>query len=167
MENVRHYRTIKLTADESKFQTLVASSRYKEYRVFHTNLYAVSLEPEAVYLNKPIYVGFTVLELSKNLMYGFHYGFMEEQFKGRCQLLFTDTDSLCYCIQSGDIYEELFPHRHTVFDFSEYPQGHPLQNDVLKKGLGYFKDEMKGRIKKIPATITTLPMCCFFRRSHL
>ena len=66
-------------------------------------------------LNKPIYVGFNVLELSKWLMYDFHDNFIKEHFDAK--LIFTDTDSLSYEIKSGDIYEELFKHRN-LFDFS-------------------------------------------------
>ena len=63
-------------------------------------------------LNKPIYVGLTVLELSKWLMYDFHYSFIKKHFDA--ELLFTDTDSLTYEIKSEDVYEELFKHKHLI-----------------------------------------------------
>ena len=68
-------------------------------------------------LNKPIYGVFTVLELSKYLMYDFHYNFIKKNFDA--DLLFPDTDSLTYEIKSKDVYEEFFKYRH-LFDFSEY-----------------------------------------------
>ena len=63
-------------------------------------------------LNKPIYVGFTVLELSKWLMYDFHYSFIKKNFDA--ELLFTDTHSLTYEIKSEDVYEELFKRKHLI-----------------------------------------------------
>ena len=70
-------------------------------------------------LSKPIYVGFTVLELSKWLMYDFHYSFIKKHFDA--ELLFTDTDSLTYEIKSEDVYEEFFEYKH-LLDFSNYPK---------------------------------------------
>ena len=74
---------------------------------------------QGLILNKPIYVGFTVLELSKWLMYDFHYNFIKNNFDA--ELLFTDTDSLTYEIKSEDVYEEFFKHTD-LFDFSNYPK---------------------------------------------
>ena len=70
-------------------------------------------------LNKPIYVGFTVLELSKWLMYDFHYGFIKKNFDA--ELLFTGKDSLTYEIKSEDAYDEFFKRKH-LFDSSNYPK---------------------------------------------
>ena len=74
-------------------------------------------------LNKPVYVGFTVLELSKWLMYDSHYNFIKKHF--HAELLFTDTESLTYEIKSEDVYEEFFKHKH-LFAFSNYPKGSKL-----------------------------------------
>ena len=63
-------------------------------------------------LNKPIYVGLTLLELSKWLMYDFHYSFIKKNFDA--ELLFTDTHSLTYEIKSEDVYEELFKRKHLI-----------------------------------------------------
>ena len=67
-------------------------------------------------LNKPMYVGFTVIELSKYLMYDFHYNFIKKKFDA--DLLFTNTDSLTYEIKSKDVYEKFLKYKH-LFDFSE------------------------------------------------
>ena len=86
-------------------------------KIFDKN-YTVIYEVRTVLaLNKPIYVSFTVLELSKWLMFDFHYDFIKKHFDA--ELLFADTDSLAYDIKSEDIYEEFFKHKH-LFEFSNY-----------------------------------------------
>ena len=94
-------------------------------------------------VNKPIYVGFTVLELSKWLMYDFHYNFIKKHFDA--ELLFTDTDSLTYDIKSDDVYEELFKHKH-LFDFSNLPKNSKFYDKSNKKVIGKMKDVSEGKI---------------------
>ena len=94
-------------------------------------------------LNKPIYVGFTVLELSKWLMYDFHYNFIKKHFDA--ELLFTDTDSLTYEIKSENVYEEFFKWKD-LFDFSNYPKDSKFFDETNKKVIGKMKDEFDGKI---------------------
>lgn len=152
MENVRRYRRIKLVTDDSKFTRLVANPRYKEHRMFGDLVYAVSLEQESVRLCKPIYTGFTVLELSKLLMYRFHYGFIKAKLGEKARLLLTDTDSLVYFIEGQDPYE-LFAEYSDMFDFSDYPISHPMHSDANKKVMGVFKDEMNGKLSYSSSTL--------------
>ena len=94
-------------------------------------------------LNKPIYVGFTVLELSKWLMYDFHYNFTKKYFD--TELLFTDAYNLSYKIKSEDVYEEFFKHKH-LFDFSNYPEDSKFFDPTNKKVIGEMKLESEGKI---------------------
>ena len=94
-------------------------------------------------LNKPIYVGFTVLDLSKGKMYGFHYNFIKNNLNA--QLLFTDTDSLTYEIKSKNVYEEFFKWKD-LFDFSNYSKDSKFFNETNKKVIGKMKDEFGGVI---------------------
>ena len=94
-------------------------------------------------LNKPIYVGFAVLELSKWEMYDFHYNFIKKNFNA--ELLFTDTDSLTYEIKSENIYEEFFKWKD-LFDFSNYSKDSTFYDDTNKKVIGKMKDEYGGAI---------------------
>ena len=87
---------------------------------------------------KPIYVGFTVLELSKWLMYDFHYNFIKKNFDA--ELLFTGTDSLAYERKSEDVNEDFFKHKH-LFDFSNYPKDSKFFDETNKKVIGKMKDE--------------------------
>ena len=88
--------------------------------------------------NKPIYVGFTVLELSTWLMYDFHCNYIKKHFDA--EWLFIDTDSLTYQIKSKYVYEEFFKHKH-LFDFSKYPKDPKFFDLANKKVIGEMKDE--------------------------
>ena len=94
-------------------------------------------------LNKPIYVGFIVLDLSKWKMYDFHYNFIKKNFDA--ELLFTDTDSLTYEIKSKNVYEEFFKWKD-LFDFSNYSKDSNFFNETNKKVIGKMKDEFGGVI---------------------
>ena len=89
-----------------------------------------------------IYVGFTVLELSKWEMYNFRYNFMKKKFK-RCVLLFTDTDSLCY-ESNEDLYEKMCKYRE-LFDLSNFPVSSKYQCSDNKKVVGKMKDQCGGK----------------------
>ena len=145
MENVFNYITVKLTADSKKYEKLVASPLFKETREFDNDLHAVLMKRESVQLNKPIYTGFSVLELSKTLMYDFHYNYMVKKYGAYARLLFTDTDSLCYKIFTDDIYKDMLQDRDAHFDTSDYPKDHDLWSDANKKVIGMMKDETNGK----------------------
>ena len=79
-------------------------------KMFDKNYVAIHEIKPVLTLYKPIYVGFTILELSKWLTYDFRYNFITKNFDA--ELLFTDTDSLTYEIKSKDVYEEFFKHKN-------------------------------------------------------
>ena len=110
------------------------------HKIFDKNYAAIREIKPVLTLNKPIYVGFTVLELSKWLMYDFHYSFIKKHFDG--QLLFTDTDSLTYEIKLKEVYEEFFKHKH-FFDFSNYPEDSKFLFRPIKKLLVKWKTSLK------------------------
>ena len=91
--------------------------------------------------NKPIYVGFTALDLSKWKTYDFHYNFIKSNFD--VELLFTDTDSFAYEIKSEDVYEEIFKWED-FFGFSNYSKDSKLFNETNKRVIGKMKDEFGG-----------------------
>jgi hypothetical protein len=97
---------------------------------------------------KPIYVGACILDISKTIMYDFHYNVMMKKYTPEtCKLLFTDTDSLCYHIQTEDVYDDMASIKER-FDFSKYPQGHALHDESRMGELGLMKDTENGRIIK-------------------
>ena len=100
-----------------------------------------------VVLNKPIYIGFSILDISKTTLYEFHYNFMKTKLGDFCKLLYTDTDSLIYHIKHDDIFKFMFENIER-FDTSNYPKENtklPLRN---KKVAGLMKDECGGKIIK-------------------
>ena len=86
---------------KQKFSKLIASQSFDAFRIFSEDLAAVNMKKTKLYLNRPIYVGFTILDLSKVLMYEFHSKY--DRYDRNAKLLFTDTDSLCYEIKTNDV----------------------------------------------------------------
>ncbi len=95
------------------------------------------MEKTTVKLNKPIQIGMSILDLSKMLMYKFHYDYVKPKWGDRAMLLFTDTDSLCYEIKTDDFYEDI----NEWYDTSNYDEDHPLFSKKNKKVVGFMKDE--------------------------
>ena len=106
IENLQKRINVRLVNNEKGFLKYTSRPTHITHKIFDKNYAAVHKIKSVLTLNKPIDVGFTVLELSKWLMYDFHYNFIKKLFDAA--LLFTDTDSLTYQIKSEDVYEEFF-----------------------------------------------------------
>ena len=99
--------------------------------------------------NKPVYLGMCILDLrSKTLMYDFHYNYIKQKYEDKAKLLFTDTDSLMYEIQTEDFYKDISADVKHRFDTSYYPPNHPsgIPSGFNKKVIGMFKDEAGGKV---------------------
>ncbi|CAH3157887.1 unnamed protein product, partial [Porites evermanni] len=150
MEDVRKRVNIKLITEPAMFKKHTAKVTYKRSVVFvndeEKQEYFVGLEAKrtSVKLDKPIYTGFTVLELSKLHMYDFHYNHIMKKYgPEKAKLLFTDTDSLTYHITAEDLYQDMKQDQH-LYDTSNYPKEHFLYSTTNKKIIGKFKDETGG-----------------------
>ena len=143
MENIRKRVDGRLVNDEKKLLKLTSKPTYVSSKIFNENLVAVHKIKETLTLNRPAYVGMCILDLSKTLMYDFHYNYIKKKYKDKAKLLFTDTDSLTYEIQAKDVYKDFWIDKDK-FDNSDYPESSPYFNKTNKKVIGKFKDEAAG-----------------------
>ena len=155
MENVRNRRQIEFAMEEKRLKKLVARPTFRSKTIISTVLTAIENYVTSVCLNKPIIVGQAILDLSKVLMLEFHYNWIKARYPSlRSELIFTDTDSLCYVIRTRDIYADMMADADQ-FDWSEYPVNHPAftgktDEEVSelrkrnKKKIGKMKDECNG-----------------------
>ena len=143
MENLRKRINVRLVNNKKDFLKYTSRPTFVTHKIFGKNYAAIHEIKPVLILNKPIYVAFTVLELSKWLMYDFHYNFIKKNFNA--ELLFTDTDSLTYEIKSENVYEEFFKWKD-LFDFSNYSKDSKFFDDANKKVIGKMKDEFGGVI---------------------
>ena len=141
-ENLTKRTDIKLVTSKQMCEKLIHKPHCTRFEVFAPELAAVELQKVKCYINKPTYVGFSVLELSKLHMYRFHYDCLRKWYPS-AELLFTDTDSLVYQIFTDDLYEDL-KSKQEHFDFSNYPKKHTLFNEVNNMVMGKMKDESNG-----------------------
>ena len=103
-ENLRKRVDVRLVTDDKKLDKLISKPTYISSKIINENLMAVHKVKEMLTLNRPAYVGICILDLSKTLIYNFHYNYIKKRYGNRAKLLFTDTDSLTYEIEAEDIY---------------------------------------------------------------
>ena len=147
MENIRNRVNIKLVNTGEKFKKLVAKPNYESRIIFNENLVSVHMKKTSLTMDKPVYLGMCILDLSKTLMFDFHYKYIKPKYGDRAKLLFTDTDSFLYEIQTEDFYKDISGDVKDRFDTSDYPENHPsgIPTGINKKVLGMFKDEVAGK----------------------
>ena len=145
MENVRKRIDLQLVNEESALEKLTGRPQFKCTRIINADLVSVQSLVKKVKINKPIYVGFCILDISKTLMYEFHYSVIKSMYNDKAKLCFTDTDSLFYHIETEDIDQDMLNSIH-LYDTSDYPTQHVLHSSEIKKVLGKMKDEMAGKI---------------------
>ena len=114
---------------------------FKSGVLFGKNLMGCEIGKIKVVMNKPNYLGQAILDLSKIIMYEFHY-----DYSYKLQLCYMDTDSLVYCIKTEDFYSDIADDVPARFDTSGYAQDHPLPVGLNKKVIGLMKDELGGAI---------------------
>ena len=107
MENVEKHRDIKLVATERRGNCLVSESNYHTTKFFTKNLLAIEMNKTQIYINKPVYLGLSILELSKILMYEFWYDYVKPKYGEKAKLCYMDTDSLIVHIKTNNIYKDI------------------------------------------------------------
>ena len=127
-------------------EALIARPNFQSPDIFDEDLVAVQLLRTDICIRKPIYIGLSVLDLSKTLVYRFYYNYMRHRVGDRDKLLYTDTDSLIYEITGVNVYDVMRQDIHE-FDTSDYPETNPFNIPrVNKKIVGLMKDENNGEI---------------------
>ncbi|WP_375672846.1 hypothetical protein, partial [Bartonella sp. CL45QHWL] len=143
-ENIRNRIDIELVTDGERAKNVMANPRFSSISIFDEQNAAISMRKTSMKFNKPIYIGATVLELSKLLMYEFYYEVLQPYFgEKNIDLLYLDTDSFVLNLTTNDLNKDLNELKD-YFDFSNYPRDHPLYDTTKKKVPGYFKDELAG-----------------------
>ena len=147
MENIRNRVNVKLVNSDEKFKKLVAKPNYESRKIFNENLVSVHMKKTSLTMNKPVYLSMCILDLSKTLMFDFHYNYIKRKYGNKAKLLFTDTDSFIYEIQTEDFYKDISGDVQDRFDTSDYPKNHAsgIPTGINKKVLGMFKDEAAGK----------------------
>ena len=143
MENIRKRVDVRLITNEKKLLKMTSKPTYVSSKIFNENLVAVHKIKETLTLNRPAYIGMCILDLSKTLMYDFHYNYIKKKYGSKAKLLFTDTDSLTYEIEAEDVYQDFWNDKDK-FDNSDYPESSPFYDKTNKKVIGKFKDEASG-----------------------
>ena len=120
MENLRKRVDVKLirASEEDKLRRLIASPAFAMASIFDDDLAAIQVHKSRLVLNRPVYVGMSILDISKHLMYDFYYNKLKAQYGESCQLLYTDTDSLLLEIQTEDVYKDMAQNQ-TLYDTSD------------------------------------------------
>ena len=150
MENIRNRVNVKLVNTQERLRKLTAKPNFRSCKIFSENLVSVHLKKTSLTMNKPVYLGMCILDLSKTIMYDFHYNYIKPKYENKAKLLFTDTDSFMYEIETEDFYKDISEDVKNRFDTSDYPENHPsgIPTGINKKVLGMFKDEAAGKIIK-------------------
>ena len=143
-------RDIKLVTTEKRKNKLVSELNYHTTRHFPENLLAIEMKKTKVKMNKPVYLGISILDISKTLMYKFWYEYIKPKYKEKAKLCYMDTDSFIINIFTADFFEDINNNIERWFDTSNYDKNdkRPLQIGINKKVTGMFKDELGGKIIK-------------------
>ena len=103
MENVRNHRDIKLVMTDKKRNKLVSEPNYHTTKLFSENLLATEMKKTKVKMNKPVYLGMSILDISKTLMSEFWYDYIKPKYGDRAEIFYMDTDSFIIHIKTADI----------------------------------------------------------------
>ena len=148
MENVRKHRDIKLVTNDQKRGILASEPNYHSTKYISDDLLIMEMKKREVYMNKPIYLGQAILDLSKMLMYEFWYDYLKPKYAKNIKLCYTDTDSFIFLVKTNDFYKDISDDIEKWFDTSAYSKDidRPLLKGINKKVIGKFKDELAGQI---------------------
>ena len=126
MENIRKHRDIKLVTTDKKRSKLVSEPNYHTINLISEDLSIIEMKKTKVKMNKPIYLGLSILEISKTLMYEFWYDYMKPKYNDNVKLCYMDTDSFIMSIKTNDFYKDISNDVENRFDTSNYEVNRPI-----------------------------------------
>ena len=151
MENVRKHRDIKLVTTDKRRNQLVSEPNYHTAKYFSENLLAIEMKKTKVKMNKPVYLGMSILDISKTLMYEFWFDYIKPKYGDRAKLCYMDTDSFIIHIITEDFYKDIANEVEKWFDTSNYDENDEKALPIVKnkKVIGLFKEELGGKIMEV------------------
>ena len=135
-----------MVTTDKKRSKLVSEPNYHTINLISEDLSIIEMEKTKVKMNKPIYLGLSILEISKTLMYEFWYDYMKPKYGNDVKLCYMDTDSFVMNIKTNDFYRDIANDVESRFDTSNYEVNRPLPTGKNKKVIGLMKDELGGKI---------------------
>jgi len=146
IEDKRKHLNVKIALDQKQVAKLVQKPNFEYFQILNENVAIMKMMKAHVKLDKPIAIGFTVLEISKHYMYSLHYKLFKDYYQDKINLIYTDTDSLIYEIKTDKYNEDLANYFAPIMDFSNFDKNHPLFSEKNKKLIGYLKSEYGEKI---------------------
>ena len=146
MENVRRHRDIKLVTTDKRRSQLISEPNYHTTKYFSENLLAIEMKKIKVKMHKSVYLGLSILEISKTLTYEFWYDYIKPKYQKNAKLCYMNTDSFIINIKKEDFYEDISNDSEKKFDTSNYEVSRPLPTEKNKKMIGLMKDELGEKI---------------------
>ena len=146
MENIRNHRDIKLVTTDRKRSKLVSEPNYYTINLISEDLSIIEMKKTKVKMNKPIYLGLSILEINKILMYEFWCDYMKPKYNNDVKLCYMDTDRFIRNIKTNDFYKDIANDVENRYDTSNYEVNRPLPTEKNKKIIGLMKDELGGKI---------------------
>ena len=146
MENVRKHRNIKLVRNDNKRNKLVSEPNYHTMKLIDEDLAIIEMKNTRVKMNKPIYLGLSILEISKIKMYEFWYDYVKSKYMDNARLCYMDTDRFVINVKTKDFYKDIAEDVMERFDTSDFSNDGPLPIGINKKVVGLMKDKLGGGI---------------------
>ena len=148
MENVRKHRDIKLLATDKRRNQLALEPSYHTSKYVSENLLAAEMKKIKVKMNKPVYLGMSMLDISKTLMCEFWYDYVKPKYEEKAKLCYMDTDSFIIYIETEHFYKDTANDVEKWFNTWNYDVDRPLPKAMNKEKIGFFKAELGGKIMK-------------------
>ena len=146
MENLRNHRDIRLVTTNKKRSKLVSEPNYHTTKWFSEHLIAIEMKKTKLLMNKPIHLGFSILDLSKIVMHEFWYDYIKPKYQNNAKLRYMDTDSFIIHIKTEDFCKDIADDIEKRFDTLNSEYNRPFPPGKNKKVIGLMKHELGGKI---------------------